>query len=99
MLGYHGESSRSLSQRQSGVLASNVQVGLPKAPAKWTTEVSTLMIRSRFAMAAAVSAKSLKASPILWIGNSFGSVASSGVAGPFCKEKNWRPGVLNGEAK
>ena len=57
-LGYHGLSFRSIIHRQSGLTGSKIQTGFPSAPAKCATEVSTVTIRSRSQIAAAVSAKS-----------------------------------------
>ena len=57
-VGYHGLSSRSSIQRQSGTKGSNIHTGLPSAPARCATAVSTLMTRSSCVMTAAVSAKS-----------------------------------------
>ena len=56
--GYQGLSSRSSIQRQSGANGSSNHVGLPSAPARWTTDVSTAITRSRWAINAAVSAMS-----------------------------------------
>lgn len=60
MLGYQGLSIRSSIHRQSGEKGSSTQTGLPMAPAKCATEVSTLMIKSRCAIAAAVSPKVIR---------------------------------------
>src|SRR4051812_25513999 len=48
--GYHGLSLRSNSQRQSGTNRNATHTGIPNAPAKWATDVSQVIIRSRFAM-------------------------------------------------
>ena len=58
IVGYQGLSRRPVSQRQHGSKRSSSQTGLPSAPARWATEVSTEMTRSRLATSAAVSAKS-----------------------------------------
>ena len=60
MVGYQGLSSRSSSHRQSGTKGISVQIGHPRAPVIWATEVSTDTTRSRLLTAAAVSAKSLR---------------------------------------
>ena len=62
-VGYQGLSSRPASQRQSAEKGSQIQTGLPMAPARWATEVSTEITRSNCAMAAAVSAKSANSAP------------------------------------
>ena len=54
MVGYHGLSWRLSSQRQSGMRGSMSQTGLPIAPARWATAVSTVMMRSRLSISAAV---------------------------------------------
>ena len=46
MVGYHGESSRSRSQRHSASCFSATQVGRASAPARWATEVSQVTTRS-----------------------------------------------------
>lgn len=46
MLGYQGMVSPSKPQRQSGTSGSKVHTGLPNAPARWATAVSTVMRRS-----------------------------------------------------
>ena len=58
MVGYHGLSSRSKSQRQQPANGRTVHTGRPSAPAKWADDVSAEMIRSRFIITAAVSEKS-----------------------------------------
>ena len=58
MVGYHGESVRSLNHRQSGTNGRSTQVGFPIAPARWATPVSIEITRSRADTRAAVSAKS-----------------------------------------
>src|SRR5208283_421667 len=60
IVGYQGVSDRSSSQRQSGMNGSKVQTGLPSAPARWATDVSTEIIRSRFSIKAPVSEKSFR---------------------------------------
>ncbi len=55
--GYHGESPRPSSQRQSGTAASASQQGTPNAPARWPTAVSQQTTRSRHDSTAAVSTK------------------------------------------
>jgi hypothetical protein len=57
-LGYQGLSSRSSSQRQSGACVNKIQTGLPNAPARCATLVSTDMTRSSCDISAAVSEKS-----------------------------------------
>jgi hypothetical protein len=58
IVGYQGLSFRSGSQRQSATNGSSTQTGLPIAPARWATAVSTAITRSRLAINAAVSVKS-----------------------------------------
>ena len=53
--GYHGESSRPSSQRQSGVAIRNSQHSALNAPARWLTAVSQQTTRSRHESTAAVS--------------------------------------------
>src|SRR5208283_3384542 len=60
IVGYQGVSARSSNHRQSGMNGSKVQTCLPNAPARWATDVSTEMIRSRFSIKAAVSEKSFR---------------------------------------
>ena len=58
-VGYHGLSSRPSSHRQScGLNGSNIHTGLPIAPAKWATLVSTVTTMSTSSISDAVSAKS-----------------------------------------
>ncbi len=57
-LGYHGESSRTSSQRQSAFEHSSTHTGRPIAPARCAPDVSMDMTKSSDAMIAAVSAKS-----------------------------------------
>ena len=57
-VGYHGLSLRSSSHRQHVSKRLSSHTGLPSAPARWTTDVSTVTTRSSAAMSAAVSAKS-----------------------------------------
>ncbi len=52
----------------------------PIAPAKWATAVSTLIIRSRFAMRAAVSAKSFK-----WVDQSMMGKPAFWSGGAICR--------------
>ena len=54
-----GESGRFNIHRQSGAKGKSIQTGLPIAPARWATAVSTEITRSRLAISAAVSAKSV----------------------------------------
>ena len=58
-MGYQGESARSSIQRHSGTCFKATNTGLPMAPARCATEVSTETIRSRLAITAAVSTKAL----------------------------------------
>src|SRR6185369_4258038 len=55
MLGYHGELSRSMSQRQSATYERQSQTGTPSAPAKCAIAVSEVTTKSRFFKIAAVS--------------------------------------------
>jgi hypothetical protein len=57
-VGYQGVSSRSRNQRQQPLWRFINQTGLPRAPARCTTDVSTEITRSKFATRAAVSEKS-----------------------------------------
>src|SRR5450755_581540 len=54
--GYQAVTSLVRPQRQSAARGSKVHTGLPSAPARCATEVSTEITRSRHAIAAAVSA-------------------------------------------
>src|SRR5207237_4695382 len=54
IVGYQGLSSRSSSQRQQVSKRLSNQTGLPSAPAKCATEVSTLITRSNASTRAAV---------------------------------------------
>ena len=53
-------SAREVSQRQSRIYGSRIQIGLPSAPARWATAVSTEITRSVAPAAAAVPAKFLR---------------------------------------
>ena len=88
MLGYQGESERPAIQRQSIVSGSISQTGLPSAPAKWATEVSMVMTRSRQEIRTAESAKSL----ISAVRSTSGSSGGAG-APPSCKLNNDIPGI------
>ena len=57
MVGYQGESVRSISQRQSGWSRSATQTGRPSAPARCAGAESDTIIRSRLAITAAISRK------------------------------------------
>ena len=57
-VGYQGLSSRPSIQRQSGENGNRIHTGLPRAPARCATDVSTEITRSRHAITAAVSVKS-----------------------------------------
>src|SRR5208282_2931224 len=46
IVGYQGESVRSINHRQSGTRFSNVQTGFPNAPANCTTAVSIPITKS-----------------------------------------------------
>ena len=56
-VGYQGDSSVPSCQRQSGANGSRIHTGLPRAPARWATLVSTVMTRLNSATSAAVSSK------------------------------------------
>src|SRR6185312_6368766 len=73
IVGYHGESSRSSIHRQSARLGSSSHTGVPIAPARCATAVSTLITRSRFAIKAAVSTKSAN-----WSDQSFTIIPEGG---------------------
>src|ERR1700733_797370 len=88
-VGYQGLSSRSVNQRQSGAEGSTTQVCFPSAPARCATAVSTVMITSRWAINAAVSAKSLIAYRRSVIGALIAD--SCDAAAPICNEKKCRP--------
>src|ERR1700685_985522 len=91
-VGYHGLSSRSRSQRQSGLRVSKIQTGLPSAPARCATAVSTVMTRSRLAIAAAGSAEALRLVERSMRLRSIGISSNSFAAGPFCNEYKIAPG-------
>ena len=55
--GYQGVSLRCNIQRQQVSKRFNNQTGLPRTPAKWGVEVSTLISKSKFSNSAAVSVK------------------------------------------
>lgn len=63
IVAYQALSDPSPGQRQSGAKGTRVHTGLPNAPARWQTEVSTVITRSARERIAAVSAKSLKCRP------------------------------------
>ena len=83
-VGYHGQSSRPSSQRQSGAKASRIQVGRPSAPARWAILVSTVITRSRQLTSAAVSAKSVRSEVRSRIAVCPSRILSSGL-GSFCR--------------
>src|SRR3982750_85059 len=58
IVGYQGESLRSSSHRKTGEKGSKTHVGLPIAPARCATAVSTAITRSRLSINAAESEKS-----------------------------------------
>lgn len=60
IVGYHEVSWRLGNQRQSGECWTSSQTGLPNAPARCATAVSTVMTKSKWAITDAVSKKSLK---------------------------------------
>src|SRR5207244_194473 len=62
MVGYQGQSSRSKSQRQSGIFGNATQIGTAKAPARWATAESEVITKSRLFIIAAVSMKGPEAS-------------------------------------
>src|ERR1039458_3880184 len=62
-VGYHGLSSRPVSQRHSPLNGRRIKAGFPIAPARCATAVSTEMTRSRSEITAAVSAKSSNSRP------------------------------------
>ena len=83
MVGYHGLSSRSRSQRQSSANGSITQTGRPSAPARWAVEAAAAITASSAASAAAVAA------------NSFSDGARSvRVAARCCGGGVFRPGIL-----
>ena len=61
--GYQGEVSRPRIQRQSGANGTATQTGLPIAPAKCASAVSTVITKSSCAITAAVSEKSRRRPP------------------------------------
>ena len=60
MVGYHGLFSRFLIQRHSPAKGRSSQTGLPSAPAKCATAVSTLITKSSWATVEAVAARSVQ---------------------------------------
>ena len=60
MEGYQGLSLRSSNHRQQVSNRLSIHTGLPSAPARWQTAVSTLMTRSSPMISAAVSAQSFR---------------------------------------
>ena len=92
MVGYHGLSSRLSIQRQSVTDGSNNHTGLPSAPARCATDVSTVITRSSALTAPADSAKSPKAgarSSIAYLPR--WSVLRSAALEPTCKLANEVP--------
>ncbi len=98
-VGYHGLSSRSSSQRQSGTKVTNTQTGTPRAPAQWATAESTVMTRSRFFMTAAVSMNVSNRLPrsvtVKWPA----TPGNCSVPAPFCKLNNRTSGNRASAAK
>src|SRR5450759_2178618 len=102
-VGYHGLSSRSSSHRQSQLNGNNIHTGLPIAPARWATDVSTEITTSINCTSAAVSVKSFsslpKCSTLFCSPNVFLSAALTS----FCKlincalpdtsSSNWASGI------
>ena len=97
IVGYHGLSVRSRSQRQSGEALSATHVGRASAPARCAIEVSEVMMRSRLAMIAAVSRKASgprsSSSPRSSTRSRNGTSRSCSAPGPFCKETRLTPGI------
>ncbi len=93
IVGYHGLSSRSTIQRQSEAKGSNSQTGLPIAPARCATEVSTDITRSRFSTAPAVSVKSSNCSPRLAAIILSDNSRTCCAALPFCNPYSLTPGI------
>ena len=90
-LGYHGLSSRPSIHRQSGAAATRIHTGTPSAPATCATAVSTVITRSRWRIAAAVSPKSVSREPSEMTGLSAASAALS----PTCRLAH----AMSGRAK
>ncbi len=99
MVGYQGQSSRPISQRQSGTCLSASQIGRPSAPARWATPVSELMTRSQLSRIAAVSRKESgpvsKSVPKVSSRMPGGRWASCASPEPFCRLKSRTPGIVD----
>src|SRR6266550_4766885 len=98
IVGYHGLSLRSSSQRQSAAACSMSQTGTPSAPARCATIVSTVMTRSRAAIVAAVSATESEVNSAA-IGGPSRVTRQLSYAGPRCKLTNATPGTAASGAR
>src|SRR5579875_3061621 len=88
MVGYQGVSVRCKSQRQSGAKGSISQTGLPMAPARWPSDVSTEITKSTDCKIAMVSPKSKSEGPRLTSSASPEYARIGWQGGPFCKARN-----------
>src|SRR6185295_19131929 len=89
-VGYHGLSSRPSSQRKSAGCATITHTGLPSAPARCATAVSTQMTRSSWLTTAAVSLKSSSSPPTSTQSTPAGTIPAVAAA-PFCNDTNCTP--------
>jgi len=65
VLGYQGVSVLFICQRQSGYSGSRSQTGLPRAPARWAVELSTVRIKSQAEICAENWSRSFRACIVL----------------------------------
>src|SRR5580658_3128740 len=84
-VGYQGQLLPSSSHRQSGRLKRSTQVGLPSAPARCAAALSIVTTKSRFAISAAVSAKSEISEVPSKISISAGAFLACAAASPNCR--------------
>ena len=93
MVGYQGESSRSVIHRQSQTDGRTIQTGTPRAPARWAGELSAEITRSRFSITAAVSARSSTWRPRSVTSKPAGSLSSWSRPKFFWRLKSRTPGT------
>ena len=93
MVGYQGLSDLFSCHRQSVSTRLSIHTGLPMAPAKCATPVSTVITRSRPATSAAVSVQSRRRFETSWT-LFFGSRRSCVAGGPSCNETKLTFGTL-----
>jgi hypothetical protein len=98
IVGYQGLSSRRVIHRQSAGSYISVHVGKPIAPARWATALSTDTTRSRFAITAAVSPKSVRSADRSGKPISLNTARSASGTG-ICNDTSRTPGMVANSRK